>query len=302
VLALGGYLFTRSENRATQVATERRAQDEAVQAYLKEIGELLLDRNLRAPKEGEEERILARARTVTAFKRLDSEHNQSILHFLRDSQLIGDREHPIINFNGTNLRGADLRDANLSGVILSDTDLRYANMGGARLSGANLSGADLSGANLFKAAGWFADLRKAKLSEADLRGADLSGADLRSADLQGASLNLRYASELHPRGDRSFLKLLLRGDWGSFMGSFLESFKITLRYAFLRTDVLAETSLTRAKLQGATMPNGQKYAQWLRTPEGENWQTTKGDADSWWRKGLEDYQPRKGMEDLRPPS
>jgi hypothetical protein len=34
VLAIGGYLFTRSENRATQAAAERRAQEEALQAYL----------------------------------------------------------------------------------------------------------------------------------------------------------------------------------------------------------------------------------------------------------------------------
>jgi uncharacterized protein YjbI with pentapeptide repeats len=104
----------------------------------------------------------------------------------------------------------------------------------------------------------------------DLRGADLSRADLRNARLQGASLNLRDASELLRRGDETFMKLLLRGD-----KSFMEAVKTSLRYAFLRTDVLAETFLTGAKLQGAIMPNGQKYAQWLMTPEGENWQTTK---------------------------
>src|SRR5215211_2473133 len=34
VLAIGGYLFTRSENRATRVAAGQRAQSEALQAYL----------------------------------------------------------------------------------------------------------------------------------------------------------------------------------------------------------------------------------------------------------------------------
>src|SRR3712207_4853217 len=34
VLAIGGYVFTRSESRATQAAAERRAQEEALQAYL----------------------------------------------------------------------------------------------------------------------------------------------------------------------------------------------------------------------------------------------------------------------------
>src|SRR5215216_4545198 len=54
VLAIGGYLFTRSENRATRVAAEQRAQDDALQAYLDHIGELLLnkDRPLRQSNEG----------------------------------------------------------------------------------------------------------------------------------------------------------------------------------------------------------------------------------------------------------
>jgi hypothetical protein len=37
VLAVGGYLFTRAENRATHATAERRAQDEALQAYLDQM-------------------------------------------------------------------------------------------------------------------------------------------------------------------------------------------------------------------------------------------------------------------------
>lgn len=42
VLAIGGYLFTRSENRATHAAAERRAQDEALQAYLDQMSAMLI--------------------------------------------------------------------------------------------------------------------------------------------------------------------------------------------------------------------------------------------------------------------
>jgi hypothetical protein len=41
VLAVGGYLFNSSQNQADQKVAERRAQDEALQAYLDEIGKLL---------------------------------------------------------------------------------------------------------------------------------------------------------------------------------------------------------------------------------------------------------------------
>jgi hypothetical protein len=69
VLALGGYLFNRSENRATRVAAKQRARDEALQAYLDQMGQMLLDkeRPLRRSKGGDEERTLrtlARAWTV----------------------------------------------------------------------------------------------------------------------------------------------------------------------------------------------------------------------------------------------
>src|SRR5215210_3688063 len=43
VLAIGGYLFTRSESNATREAAERRAQDETLQAYLDQMGQMLLD-------------------------------------------------------------------------------------------------------------------------------------------------------------------------------------------------------------------------------------------------------------------
>jgi hypothetical protein len=45
VLAVGGYLFTRSENRTTRTAAERRAQDEALQAYLDGMAQLLADKD-----------------------------------------------------------------------------------------------------------------------------------------------------------------------------------------------------------------------------------------------------------------
>jgi hypothetical protein len=45
VLAVGGYLFTRSENQSTQAAAERRAQDDALQAYLQRVAMILTHAN-----------------------------------------------------------------------------------------------------------------------------------------------------------------------------------------------------------------------------------------------------------------
>jgi hypothetical protein len=46
VLAIGGYLFTRSENRRTQDVTDQHAQDAALQAYLDKMSTLLINEGL----------------------------------------------------------------------------------------------------------------------------------------------------------------------------------------------------------------------------------------------------------------
>jgi uncharacterized protein YjbI with pentapeptide repeats len=88
-----------------------------------------------------------------------------------------------------------------------------------------LRGADLSGAEMSGA-----DLSEANLSYADLSGADLTEADLPHASLSAA--NLRGA-------DLSYADLLYAQNW-------------------------TDGQLGEAYLEGATMPNGQKYGDWLK--------------------------------------
>jgi Pentapeptide repeats (8 copies) len=204
---------------AERELAEQRAQDEALQTYLSQMGTLLLEKDLRDSARDSEARTLARARTLTALGRLDSEHNGGILQFLREAQLIS-RTDPVIRLNRSNLR-----DANLGGVDLNNVDL----------SEAYLSEAYLSNAFLFDAYLSRADLKRADLSPALLRGADLSHAKLSNANLRGAILSDAY-----------------------------------LGYAYLgyARGVTNEGLEQQAKsLEGATMPNGQKYEEWLKDRE-----------------------------------
>src|SRR5215218_5242752 len=84
VLATAGLWFTAQQDQLQQqtenkrAAAEReladqRAQDEALQAYLDQMGGLLLERDLRASEKGTEVRTLARARTLTVLERLDGD-------------------------------------------------------------------------------------------------------------------------------------------------------------------------------------------------------------------------------------
>src|SRR5215210_4338030 len=104
---------------ADQLIEEQRAQDEALQTYLEQIGQMLLDKDrpLLQSKAGDEVQLLARARTVTILRRLDSARNRDILQFLREAQLVPSnrynvQEH-IVRLDDSNLSEANLKGANL---------------------------------------------------------------------------------------------------------------------------------------------------------------------------------------------
>jgi uncharacterized protein YjbI with pentapeptide repeats len=199
VLAIGGYLFTRSENRATQAAAERRAQDEALQAYLDNISNMLIPNreqpSLYKARPGDSLSEVARAQTLTVLPRLDGNRKAQVVQFLYESGLIV-KGHQVLN-----LSGADFSRAILAGSRdWMDAQFR----------------SDLSGTTLFGRRGWLwnadlrgVDLREAILRDALLRGAVLIGADFRRADLRGASLfkaNLRGAILVEANLGGTFLR------------------------------------------------------------------------------------------------
>src|SRR5215207_8295748 len=148
-----GLLFQMQQNEveerrveAEQELEEQRAQDAALQAYLDQMGQMLLDKDrpLRQSKEGDEVRTLARARTVTVLRRLDSALNRDILQFLREARLTPSPEQH-------NLGGSTDSVIRLDYTDLSEADLRGANLDSFNLQGTVLSGADLRGAYLAEA-------------------------------------------------------------------------------------------------------------------------------------------------------
>src|SRR5215210_3272801 len=74
MLALVGFLLA-----VQQQAEESRAQDEALQAYLEGMGNLVLDEGLLSSQEDEEVRTLARARTLTILGRVDGARKRSVV-------------------------------------------------------------------------------------------------------------------------------------------------------------------------------------------------------------------------------
>jgi hypothetical protein len=120
VIAGVGLWFNRQQQARELESTERRTQDEALQTYLDQMGQLLLDRDkqLLHPKEGEDARTLARAWTLTVLPRLDGLRKRSVVQFLYESGLIT-KDHVVIDLTGAHLATANLTSANLKGANLS---------------------------------------------------------------------------------------------------------------------------------------------------------------------------------------
>jgi hypothetical protein len=140
VLAVGGFVFTiQQDARQQQIENQRaarerqleeqRAQDAALQAYLDQMSQLMLEGHLRGSEEDSEVRTLARARTRTILARLDGRRKGSVVQFLYEASLIN-KERPVVSLSDVSrsgsLRGADLSDLDLSGANLSHADLSAA--------------------------------------------------------------------------------------------------------------------------------------------------------------------------------
>jgi uncharacterized protein YjbI with pentapeptide repeats/heme/copper-type cytochrome/quinol oxidase subunit 4 len=263
--------------KQAQEIEELRAEHATLQAYLDQMGTLLLDRNLRGADENSDVRRLARGRTLIVLDALSADdaaeprpyRQVRTLRFLYEAELIQPtptNDQPVISLNNADLtaidltgrpflRGAHLQQAHLSESILDHVDLRDAYLAGADLRSADLERADLEDANLSAAFLEEADLSGANLANVDLsnaewiykqdpllreRGAGLRNADLRDADLKGANLtnaNLKGAN--------------LKG-----------------------AEVTDEQLASSKSLEGAIMPNGQKYEDWIKSTgrgeDGEN--------------------------------
>ncbi len=240
-LAGVGYLFTwwqksrdlaveEQRLRNAQELEQQRAQDEVFQAYLDQLAEPLISGQLHKAGRFDSVRVLARARTVGVLWKLDSNRKRSLVQELHEAKLIRREE---LDREG---EGTVNPVIGLSGADLSNGYLRWL----------NLSKADLREA----------DLKRANLRDADLRSADLRGADLEDGDLRDALLG--KAEDLEGADD-------LKG--ADLRGASLKG--VDLSGADLESALLDDGQLDEYKsLAGATMPNGQKYEEWLKDKEG----------------------------------
>jgi uncharacterized protein YjbI with pentapeptide repeats len=223
VLLTVGNSFAQRQSETQRAIEDQRAQLAALQAYLNDIGTLLLEKDLRTTADVDT-RNLARARTLTMLDISSPNRKPRVLEFLVEMELIqtdAPDQQPVISLKFADLHEVDMINRDL----LRNTNLDRANLNRARLIDAKLSNANLPKAHLFRA-----KLRRTILTDANLQRAFLIRSDLEEADLTGADLT----------------------------GADLTNAK----------GVSCQLTTQAESLEGATMPNGQKYEHWLKDNEG----------------------------------
>src|SRR5919112_1214937 len=109
-----------------QQSIEVAPQEEALQAYIEQINELLEEKDLRGSEEGSDVRQLAREKTLQVLEGSDPSTKEKAVRFLAEADLVQDvgQRVPIISLSNT-----DLESANLSGIDLRGADIRAADLG-----------------------------------------------------------------------------------------------------------------------------------------------------------------------------
>jgi uncharacterized protein YjbI with pentapeptide repeats len=187
-LAVGGWLLNRSQKQSEQRVETDRQRQTALEDYFSCMTQLLLEKELRRPKDEskqnihEEARKIARIRTLGLLRILDGERKGQLMQFLYESGLI--MKDPIIDLNGADFRHAILDGATLNGVELRGVYFSHAHMPGIQMISADLRGSDFTLANLTKA-----NLRNANLKQAVFFKTILHGSNRDNIQHEGNEFN-----------------------------------------------------------------------------------------------------------------
>jgi uncharacterized protein YjbI with pentapeptide repeats len=282
-IAAVGYLFNIKQREREEAVQSLRAQDEALQQYLDQMSDLLVNQNLRYEPEGSKPkwyekytregsdifrpkgsiRDLAQARTIAVLLSLDKDHKRRPLKLVHELGLIN-KGNWVLELRNAGLDGADLSELTLHDAYLKCVDLRIADLKGADLEGCDLTLADLRGANL-----WRADLQGANLAQANFLPHDERDPERLNLHNLG-KINLSK-ERVHPRRLSLAHKLRLLRAWHTFhkvrwragrpvmskltvtnlRGAILTG--ADLRKAFLNSADLTGADLTGADLTGANL-------------------------------------------------
>ena len=110
VIAGDGLWFNQQQRERELEIAERRSQDEAPQAYLDQMSDMLIPKtdqpSLYTARPGDDLSSVARARTLAVLPRLDEDRKGRVVHFLYGSGLIIE-DRVIVDLRGANISDAE---------------------------------------------------------------------------------------------------------------------------------------------------------------------------------------------------
>ncbi|CAF1302864.1 unnamed protein product, partial [Didymodactylos carnosus] len=174
-------------------------RDTIFAAYIKEMGELFMNKGRNVSEQEMIERLVfARAKTLAALRQIDLQRKTYLIQFLYEACLLDNRKYPI------DLSGADLSGISLSGKSFkSRNNLDYlylpnVNLIGASFSHTYLTQADFHGSIMTSSNFTDAYLHKANFTYCQLDGIDFSMAYASTARFQYVNLTGAFRPPLAP--------------------------------------------------------------------------------------------------------
>jgi uncharacterized protein YjbI with pentapeptide repeats len=191
--------------------------DTILATYIKEMSEIFAKSNGSSRQLDPFLATVARAKTLTACRQLDTERKAWLIQFLYESGAILVGENPI-DMTNAYLDGIDLsttvfnsiQQASLRGISLSGASLINASFDERYLNGANFSGCTMLGASFRRARLDNATFQKTSLRDADFTGSSTKRVNFVWSDLRRSNLN---DNQLH-RASSFYLTILPNGTFG----------------------------------------------------------------------------------------
>ncbi|GHO72621.1 hypothetical protein KSD_03920 [Ktedonobacter sp. SOSP1-85] len=234
-----GLWFSQVQKKTEVAISKDKQREDLLQAYLDRMSELLLREDLRHSKPNSEARNVARVRTLTILRQLDTPRINHVLSFLRDAKLVTSRQgESIVSLCKADMQGLDLQGMNAYNIDLSGANLSHTNLDGANFSGANLSNAKLDRATLVKA----------RLNETDFSGATFVYANLSKAIFYRTCLSKAHLGYADLRGARFYTPDLCKAYFGDAKLDGVNLSKLDLSEAEFTGASLVGTNLSKANL------------------------------------------------------
>jgi uncharacterized protein YjbI with pentapeptide repeats len=213
MLATGGYIFNATLSRNEQRSSQDDQQEGTLQSYLHGMSDLLLEKQLRTSQPNDEVRNVARAITLAALRKLNSERKLVLIRFLFESNLFNIIKLDDADLSGILLRNITLRDLEMHYAIVTNVffdnfnfercdfdDTNFSNstytgikvisssLRGVNFSHTKMTNLDFTGSSLIEADLSYANLSNVIFRNADLSNANFTGARLSNVDLHGATI------------------------------------------------------------------------------------------------------------------